>query len=83
MMMRHDRRDDADDIVLPRTEATCDELRAAAWSYLDGESPPREQRSIDAHLMDCVHCRAYMQYLRAFLHALRAELRRDHQEPST
>lgn len=82
MMMRQDNRDDADDIGVPSTGATCGELRQVAWSYLDGESPLSERRRIHAHLGGCDHCHAYLQYLRVFLRVLRAELRREPQEPS-
>ena len=82
MMMRHDKRDDARDVGIRGAGATCDELRAHAWSYLDGELTRAERRWIHAHLIHCAHCRDYVQYLRAFLRVLRAELKREHQEPS-
>jgi hypothetical protein len=78
MMMRHDKRDEAHDVGFPTADATCTELRAIAWSYLDGELPRVERRWIRAHLIHCDHCRPYVQFLRAFLRALRAELTRGH-----
>jgi hypothetical protein len=86
MMMRHDKRDDARDVGFPSGTATCDDVRAVAWSYLDDELPRAERRSIRTHLMYCDHCGAYLQFLRGFLRTLRTELTRaylDDQEPST
>jgi len=77
VMIRHDR-DDAADIGFPSTSATCTELRAVVWSYLDDESPRWERRWIRAHLTDCDHCHAYVRFLRAFLRVLRAELGHEH-----
>lgn len=82
MMMRHDKRDEARDVGSRSADATCDELRAAAWSYLDDELPRAERQWLYTHLIHCAHCRAYLQFLRTFLRVLRAELRREHQEPS-
>jgi len=75
-MMRRGR-EDGHDVGIPSTGAPCAWLRGVAWSYLDDESPWWERRRIRAHLAECPHCRAYVQFLRAFLRALRAELSRD------
>ena len=85
-MMRHDKRDEARDVGYPNGTATCDDVRAVAWSYLDDELARAERRTIRAHLMHCDHCGAYLQFLRAFLRTLRTELTRVHpndEEPST
>jgi anti-sigma factor RsiW len=74
MMMRHDKRDEARDIGFPIADATCNELRTMAWSYLDDELPRAERRWIRAHLIYCEHCSAYVHFLRAFLRLLRTEL---------
>jgi anti-sigma factor RsiW len=75
-MMQHDR-GDAGDVGIPSTGAPCARLREAAWSYLDDESPWWERQRIRAHLAECPHCRAYLQFLRGFLRVLRAEFSRD------
>jgi hypothetical protein len=44
--------------------------------------PRAERQWLYTHLIHCAHCRAYLQFLRTFLRVLRAELRREQQEPS-
>src|SRR4030095_13845304 len=79
MMMRHARWDRAAHLATPTNEATCAEPRAVAWTYLDHESPWWERRWVRAHTARCDHCRAYLQFQRAFLRAVRAGL---HHEPA-
>lgn len=81
MMMRHEPDGGADSLGTPTNDATCVDLRASVWDYLDGESPRAVRRGIRAHLADCAHCRAYVRFQQAFLRAVRAALS-DHQEPS-
>ena len=81
MMMRHERDRDGQSLGPTTNETTCGELRASVWEYLDGESPSATRRWIRAHLADCAHCRAYVQFQQAFLRAVRAALS-DNQEPS-
>lgn len=78
-MMRHDRRRLPAHLATRPNEATCAELRELAWTYLDHESPWWERRWIRAHTTCCDRCRAYLQFQRAFLRAVRSGL---HDEPA-
>ena len=77
MMMTHEQQGGGKHRWIPTNEATCADLRAAAWSYLDSESPSSERRWIHAHVAQCDPCRAYLKFLRAFLRAVRVELSRE------
>jgi mycothiol system anti-sigma-R factor len=80
MMMRHEQHgplegepgDCADD-----TDPTCADVTATAWSYLDDELVTCDRQRIRSHVAHCDDCRAYLQFQRAFLRAVRAELNRD------
>ena len=55
----------------------CVDLAALAWAYLDNEVSWSDQRWIRRHIVHCEHCRTYLYFQRAFLRALRAELKRE------
>lgn len=55
----------------------CADLAALAWAYLDNEVSWSDQRWIRRHIVHCEHCRTYLYFQRAFLRALRAELKRE------
>ena len=48
---------------------TCRELVELVTEYLDGAMPGAERGRFEAHIMKCSGCRAYLEQMRATVHA--------------
>jgi anti-sigma factor RsiW len=51
---------------------TCEDIRAQMVFYLDDELQPDERAALDAHIIECVACRARFERERRFLDSLRS-----------
>jgi anti-sigma factor RsiW len=63
--------DDARDAIHPPA-LDCEAVVRRLWAYLDGALDDAEQRAVEAHLAECVHCPPHFAFERAFLHAIAA-----------
>ena len=52
----------------------CSAVNAAAFEYLDGEMPPDQCATLDAHMGRCPPCRDFVERERSFLRTLRAKM---------
>lgn len=50
--------------------ASCRDVIAQLWDYLDGELPPERVEEFAAHLAECARCCPQYQFEFAFLEAL-------------
>ena len=66
--------------LLSRRSLSCQELVELLTDFLEGALPSRRQRAIEAHLMKCDDCRAYLDQMRTTI-ALTGRLREDDIEP--
>lgn len=58
----------------------CESVVRALWDYLDRELDEADMTAIDAHLVECEHCRAHAVFEQKLIDEIGA-LRAQHDEP--
>jgi mycothiol system anti-sigma-R factor len=49
----------------------CDELRSHLWLYLDRETDPPTCAELEAHMVECAHCRRMVEFDQRFKQLVR------------